>query len=154
MLRVASCRHTAAMQTSNINTIQTRFFQPALSTAATTGSSGLLANYLGQVVTDVEDIAQCIAIILHTPLGSDPHRPDFGSDVDQYIDDPMNTARPYIARECRRSLGKWEPRLNLVRVTVNPSDIAQLAVGINWRISADDSNQIFVTNLAFGQLTQ
>ncbi|MEX3817970.1 hypothetical protein AB3X93_06210, partial [Paraburkholderia sp. BR14262] len=86
------------MQSSILSTIQTRFFQLALSTAATPGSSGLLGTHLGKVATDVDDIAQCIPIILHTPLGSDPHRPDFGSSVDDYLDSPINEARPSIAR--------------------------------------------------------
>ncbi|MBN3779912.1 hypothetical protein G3O06_20460 [Burkholderia sp. Ac-20345] len=140
------------MQSSDTTTIQTRFFQLALSTQATAASGGLLADAVGQVVTDVDDIGQCVTIILHTPLGSDPHRPDFGSNVDRYIDYPINIARPYIAREIRTALARWEPRLDLVQVSVAPSDIAKLAVGIRWQVAAAYSNDIFVTNLAFGRL--
>jgi len=145
-------RHTAAMLPSDINAIPTRFYQPALSTAVNGHPSGLLANALGQVVTDVGDIAQCIYIILHTALGSDPHRPTFGSDLYKYLDAPIDTARPFIAREVRRAPGQWEPRLDLVQVKVTPSDVAALEVDIYWQISADYSDQIFVTNLALGQL--
>lgn len=140
------------MQSSDLTSIQSRFFQPALSSRVTTTSGSALADALGMVVTDVDDIGQCIGIILHTPLGADPHRPDFGSNVDRYIDYPINAARPYLAREIRTALSRWEPRLNLVQVTVNPSAIAKLAVGISWRVAAAYTKDIFVTNLAFGQL--
>ncbi|MEX3614143.1 MAG: GPW/gp25 family protein [Burkholderia gladioli] len=140
------------MQVSDIHAIPTRFFQPALSRVAR-DARGLLDDALGQVVTDVADIEQCISIILFTPQGSDPHRPTFGCNVDRYIDMPIDTARPYLARDIRRALTMWEPRLDLVRIEVLPLDIAQLGVRISWQISADYSDQIFVTNLALGQLT-
>lgn len=140
------------MLPSDINAIPTRFFQPALSSAVNGSPSGYFSDALGMVMTDVEDIEQCITIILHTPLGSDPHRPTFGADLDRYVDYPLDSARPFVAREIRRALGLWEPRLDLVQVLAQASDIAQLGVAIYWQISADYSNQIFVTNLAFGQL--
>ncbi|MEX3629049.1 MAG: GPW/gp25 family protein [Burkholderia sp.] len=140
------------MQPSDITAIQSRFFQIALSTRPSAGSGVLLADALGMVVTDVDDIAQCIDIILHTPLGADPLRPDFGGDVDRYLDYPINMARPHIAREIRTALSRWEPRLNLVQVAVNPSDVAKLDVGIAWQIAAAYTKDVFVTNLAFGKL--
>ena len=58
-----------------LSAIGARDWQPAL------GS-------LGEVVTDLADIAQAIDIILTTPRGSDPHRPTFGADLLQFIDQP------------------------------------------------------------------
>ena len=49
-------------------------------------------NKIGSVAEGVEDINQCIAIILLTQKGSDPLRPTFGSDIYKYIDYPINSA--------------------------------------------------------------
>ena len=50
-------------------------------------------------VTGLEDLRQAIAIILRTPRGSDPLRPEFGSNLHLYIDYPVNRARPHLVRE-------------------------------------------------------
>ncbi len=54
-------------------------------------------NGIGDVAEGVEDINQCIAIILNTPKGSDSHRPTFGSNILKYIDYPVNIAKANIA---------------------------------------------------------
>ena len=56
-------------------------------------------NGIGDVAEGVEDINQCIAIILSTQKGSDPHRPTFGSDIIKYVDYPINIAKANIIRE-------------------------------------------------------
>ncbi|HAH9251979.1 TPA: baseplate protein, partial [Escherichia coli] len=40
----------------------------------------------GEIVRGLDDIRQSIQIILRTPRGSDPHRPEFGSNLHLYID--------------------------------------------------------------------
>lgn len=56
-------------------------------------------NSIGEVAEGVEDINQCIAIILLTQNGSDPLRPTFGSDIYKYVDYPVNSAKANIIRE-------------------------------------------------------
>ena len=69
-------------------------------------------------VEDLEDILQCVHTILTTPKGSQPLRPDFGSDVYLYIDDPINQARPHIVRESVQSISQWEKRVTVKRIQV------------------------------------
>src|ERR1700733_1365464 len=69
---------------------------------------------IGNVVQGVNDVNQCIQIILTTPKGSDPLRPTFGADVWRYIDVPINTATPAIVREVTEAITLWEPRVTLV----------------------------------------
>lgn len=140
------------MQPSNIATITSQYFQPALSSAATPISSGLFADQLGMVVTDQDDIEQCMDIILHTPLGSDPQRPNFGSNLDQYIDWPLSAARPRIAREVQRALGLWEPRITVLQVNPQSNGVGGLLVPITWQPSSSYNAQPVVTSLAFGKL--
>lgn len=72
------------------------------------------------------DLYQCVLIILTTPVGSDPLRPDFGSRVHDYLDWPLDRARPHVVRETVDAVRRWEPRLAVSHVqvyelqTVNP----------------------------------
>lgn len=81
----------------------------------------LSMNALGLVVEGIEDIKQCVRIILTTTKGSDPLRPLFGSDIWQFIDTPINTAIPNIAAEILNALGKWEQRINIKKLIHNVS---------------------------------
>jgi len=70
-------------------------------------------------VEDLEDILQCVHTILKTPKGSQPLRPDFGSDVHLYLDWPVNQARPHIVRESVEAIRQWEKRVDIKRVDVS-----------------------------------
>src|SRR5208283_2139338 len=79
---------------------------------------------IGAVVQGLQDIDQCIAIILTTPRGSDPLRPTFGADLWRYIDNPINIAIPSIVREVAAAIAMWEPRVSLQSVSVSPANDA------------------------------
>lgn len=70
------------------------------------------------VAQQIADIHQCIRIILTTPKGSDPLRPQFGCDAGNFLDLPLDAARPHIVREVRAALA-WEPRVTVSGVTVS-----------------------------------
>lgn len=91
-------------------------------------------NKIGSVAEGVDDINQCIAIILTTRKGSVPHRPTFGSEIYKYIDYPVNEAVPNIVREATDALAIWETRiiLNSVSVEINKT---QIIVKIEWNLS-------------------
>jgi len=72
---------------------------------------------IGQVVSGIEDIRQCVGIILTTTKGSVPLNPLFGSDIWQFIDKPVSTAVANIAAEILDSIGKWEQRINIKNLT-------------------------------------
>jgi len=74
---------------------------------------------IGQVVEGIDDIRQCIGTILTTTKGSDPMRLLFGSDIWQFIDNPVNTAVANISAEVIDSIGKWEPRVRIKELTYN-----------------------------------
>lgn len=137
------------MAVSDINALPNLWYQPALSSAVAGHASGLNSNALGQVVTDIADVEQCIRIILETPRGSNPHRPLFGSLVYQYIDAPINEARPYVVREVFQSLRDWEPRIDVIKVTLTPSDIAAMLCEITWQPANEEGRQL-ITSLLLG----
>ena len=115
-----------------LTTSRPAFYQPALSLKAAGHPSGLNSDRMGEIVTGADDVNQCIYIILTTPRGSDPQRPLFGSDIYRYIDYPVNSARPYIAREVIAALGRDEPRIRVVRVNVTLSDTAAMQCEVEW----------------------
>ncbi|MCL1861777.1 MAG: GPW/gp25 family protein [Proteobacteria bacterium] len=105
---------------ANLQDIRAVHWQPAL------GSFG--------VVETLDDIDQAIRVILATPKGSNPHRPDFGSNVWKYIDHPVDQAIPHVVRETVEAIKKWEPRCALVRV--EPFiDGSHVAVRVVWKVS-------------------
>lgn len=100
----------------------------------------------GQVVEGLDDIAQCISIILTTPKGSDPHRPEFGSDCWKYIDWPVDQAAPHLVREVVLAIERWEPRAVLIRVVPVVAN-ARLTLQVVWRLSADAAEHVTEVSL-------
>lgn len=72
---------------------------------------------VGMVAQGLDDVRQCINIILLTRKGSDPLRPEFGCDLYQYIDKPVNTALPQMIKAMLEALSQWEPRVNVLAIT-------------------------------------
>ena len=83
----------------------------------------------------LDDLRQSIAIILKTPLGSDPLRPDFGSNLARYIDYPVNRARPHVVRETVTAIRRWEPRVTVMKVTVTQEGDAGIKVSVVFRLA-------------------
>lgn len=106
--------------------ITSAHWQPALGTS-------------GEVVEGLRDIDQAIRIILTTPRGSDPHRPEFGSDINLYIDWPTNRVVPHLVREAVDAIRRWEPRVTVVQVLVEIED-ERITLRVQWKV-ADGVNQ-------------
>lgn len=88
----------------------------------------------GAVVTGLRDIDQSIRIILSTPLGSDPHRPEFGSNLDRYIDWPIDRVVPHLVREAVEALRRWETRVSIVQVRADIEG-SRLTLRVRWRVA-------------------
>ncbi|WP_027190075.1 GPW/gp25 family protein [Fundidesulfovibrio putealis] len=86
---------------------------------------------IGQVVEALNDIRQAISILLKTPKGSDPHRPEFGCDAWRYLDKPVTVAVPNVIRECTDAVERWEPRAKLKRITWSV-DGSTLELTLEW----------------------
>ena len=86
------------------------------------------------VVTDLDDVAQCINTILTTPLRSDPHRPDFGCDLLPYIDKPINISAPGIIQAAMTAINRWEQRVQLISITPT-IDNERLLLAVKWQLT-------------------
>jgi phage baseplate assembly protein W len=105
-----------------------------------TGSVGL--------VTGERAIEQSMALILCTIPGERPMRPEFGSRIHDFVFAPADaTTAGLIAHEVRRSLRRWEPRVDIddVVVTPDPYDRGVLLVDIRYSIRStnDPRNLVF-----------
>lgn len=85
----------------------------------------------GEVVQGIDDIAQCINIILATQKGTDPFRPLFGADILRFVDKPVNDAIPGIIQEMITQIALWEPRVKLTRITPT-IDVSSISFAIEF----------------------
>lgn len=100
----------------------------------------------GELVTGPEDIAQCIRIILTTEKGSDPLRPEFGSDIYRYVDYPVNAAAALIRADIIAQVNRWEPRARITAVEVK-FEGAQIIFSVFWadrRTGEDSETEIII----------
>jgi phage baseplate assembly protein W len=96
-------------------------------------------------VQNEAELDQTIKIICTTPYGSDVHRPTFSSGIWNYIDWPIPQATPQVVRESTQAIQRWEPRVELVNVAVEPytAGIESLAVTAQWTIQGFSSQTSF-----------
>lgn len=71
---------------------------------------------VGDVAESLQDIRQCIGLIIVTSKGSDPLRPEFGTDIYKLVDKPVNVAAPSIVSEILRGIQLWEPRVKVNKI--------------------------------------
>lgn len=76
--------------------------------------------HTGMALTGDADIAQSVARILSTPIGTRIMRRDFGSRIADLIDTPLNTkTRILWVAATAGALRRWEPRISIERVRIN-----------------------------------
>lgn len=102
---------------------------------------------IGQVVTDVDDIAQCILIICTTPKGSLPMRLEFGTDAYDYLDQPINEAAPHLIRSTYEAVTAFEPRAVIESVVPILDGDSGLILTITWH-PANAPNQTRTTTVS------
>jgi phage baseplate assembly protein W len=77
---------------------------------------------IGQVVEGIEDLRQRIKLVLETPKGFDPHRPEFGSDIWRWVDKPFTEALPNVIAEAYEAIEKWVPDFKPTQIRVLEAD--------------------------------
>ncbi|MBB5017423.1 hypothetical protein HNQ59_000687 [Chitinivorax tropicus] len=86
------------------------------------------------VVEAEADISQSIRVILTTPKGSVPHRPQFGSNLHRYLDQPIDRALPQLVRETTEAIRDWEPRCTLIKV-LPVAEGATMRIKVWWKLA-------------------
>jgi phage baseplate assembly protein W len=93
-------------------------FVSELATLATINSPvwGISKYGYGVIVEGIAAIRQRMDIAIRTTKGTDPLRPQFGSNVYRYVDYPINTAIPNIKRELLDCLDIWVKDVKVIAI--------------------------------------
>lgn len=91
------------------------------------------------MTTGVAELEQAMYLILSTTPGERPMRPEFGCPLVDYVFSPADaTTAGLISYEVTRALGRWEPRVEVLDVTVTPdADESTLWIDIAYRVRDD-----------------
>ena len=100
------------------------------------------------LVNRQRELEEAIALILGTAPGERPMRPDFGCGIHDYVYAPADaTTAGLIAREVRRSLRRWEPRIDVQDVVVSPDPDRASVLYVDIRYAVKHTNDL--RNLVF-----
>lgn len=109
----------------------------------------LVVDHTGSIaLSGGDDVTPAIRMVIMTAPGERPMRPDFGCAIWDHVYDPINAASlGQMAHAVRSALSRWEPRIDVDRVTVTPDRTADSAVLIEvdyrLRSSNDRRNLVF-----------
>lgn len=94
-----------------------------------------------RLVTRETEIEQSIRLILSTAPGERPMRPEFGCAIHDYVFDPADgRTSTRMAFAVREALRRWEPRIDVIDVQVNPHPIEDAALLLDIRYTTSDAN--------------
>ncbi len=91
-----------------------------------------LNNQTGGTVKDWEHLLQSVRDILSTPIGSRVMRRDYGSNLPDLVDAPINSVT--IAKAIAAiagALDQWEPRITLIRVRAHELQPGKLTADLD-----------------------
>lgn len=95
-------------------------------------------NRTGEAATDLDDIRQAMRIILLTPKGSVPHRPNFAIGIYDYLDLPLNVVTNRLVAETWRALTQFEPRIDVLEVNVFPGAAPErIRIRVDFRVKVN-----------------
>lgn len=97
------------------------------------------ANGRVALVAGVQEIEESIRIILGTPKGQRPLRPEFGCQIYDLLFAPNDANTAGLAvYYVEQALGMWEPRIRLleVRAGLDPQAPERLLISIEYEIKA------------------
>lgn len=97
--------------------------------------------YNGRAIADRQHLAQSIADILTTPIGSRVMRREYGSQLADLIDWPLNSAtRLQAYAATAMALMRWEPRIRLSRVQLSLGEVPGQGI-LDLECTLTDSNE-------------
>lgn len=89
-----------------------------------------------------EDIEEAIRLILGTARGERAMRPDFGCGIHDRVFAIINTTTMgIIESEVREALVRWEPRIEVMQVSVSPREagLGRLLINIDYRVRSTNT---------------
>ncbi len=100
------------------------------------------------LVHEEDDIREAILNILNTAPGERVMRPEYGCNIHNMLFAPINAdTMGEITRDVYASLGRWEPRAEVLDVSVkaDPDNEGRLWIHVEYRIKAthDERSLVF-----------
>lgn len=100
------------------------------------------------LVSEQRELEEAMRLILGTAPGERPMRPEFGCAIHDYVFAPADAGTAgALAQAVRAALGRWEPRVEVVRVDVTPDPETRdtLYLDITYRVlgTNDPRNLVF-----------
>ena len=93
------------------------------------------------LVSRAREIEEAIRLILGTAPGARPMRPEFGCRIHDFVFGTADgTTANDVGVEVRRSLARWEPRIEVHDVVVSFDPLDQTVLYIDVRYSIRDTN--------------
>jgi len=93
---------------------------------------------VGRVAQGADDISQSILLAVANQKGSDPYRPDFGSDIWDHVSTPLQLAIPNMVLAITQAITRWVPAVRLRRIEAayrqQPADVPGLLSGVVFNI--------------------
>lgn len=88
-----------------------------------------------------DSIRESIMIILGTAKGERVMRPDFGCGINELVFAPNNTSTvTLITFHVKEALLKWEPRIEVLNVSITPDEEEQNRLNVNIEYMVKTSN--------------
>lgn len=108
-----------------------------------TTASGAVA-----LVSEEQELREAIRLVLGTAYGERPMRPEYGCGIHDLIFAPADsTTAGRAAYEVRRSLRRWEPRIEVedVDVRFDEQNPALMYIGVTYKVKGanDPRNLVF-----------
>ncbi len=124
------------IQNPTLEDIPTDFWQYSLAAA-------------GEVVEGIDDIKQCLQILLSTQKGSIPLNPDLGVDIDAYIGQPVSESAG-LRGEILNQIEIFEPRATVTNLTIDFQNAgAIIKINLTWESNlGEGTNSITYGNSA------
>ncbi len=94
------------------------------------------------------DIEEAIKIILGTAQGERVMRPEFGSSIHEFVFAPNNaTTAGLLAFHVNEALARWEPRIDVTGVNVQPDPLepSRVLIDIDYVVKStnDEVNMVY-----------
>lgn len=104
----------------------------------------------GLIVEDIEDINQCLKIIVLTRPGTDPLRPEFGCGLPDLVDKPANKSGDIIMA-VSDAIGKFEKRITVNKIIPTFSEKGStLKISVRWQFVNIPDSIIEQTDIIYG----
>lgn len=98
----------------------------------------------GQIKQGIDFINQNIEILLLTPKGGDPLRPEFGCDARGKIDQPINKVRGSLINDVKNALNTFIPEIVVVKI-VPTILVGQMTIKVTWAFATQALIEEFQT---------